>query len=113
MNQNSIIIIELCALLGMAFSFVGICAILIASHRARREFRVKGYVRPPKGRAWIRFLLIRQYEAFDDETIQSAFRVAHFCLLAVMIDAGAILILLGCEFFLNLVASGSGPSVGS
>ena len=111
MNENSLIIIEICVLLGLAFGFVGTCALLLASHRARREFRVKGYVKPPRGRAWIRFLLIRQYEAFEDEKIQSVFRVAHFCLLAMMIDAGAILILLGCEFFLKLVASGPGSTV--
>lgn len=111
MNEKSIIIIEICVLLGLAFWFVGICALVIGSRRARREFRVKGYVKPPKGRAWLRFLLIRQYEAFDDAAIQFTFRVAHFCLLAMMIDAGAILILLCCEFFLNLVAAGPGANV--
>ena len=108
MNEKSIIIIEICLLLGLAFWFVGTCALVIGSRRARRQFRVKGYVKPPKGRAWLRFLLIRQYEAFDDDGIQFVFRVAHFCLLAMVIDAGAVLILLGCEFFLRLVATGGG-----
>jgi hypothetical protein len=111
MSENSIIIIEICALLGLVLIFIGLCALFLGSHRARREFRTKGYVRPPKGRAWFRFLLVRQYESFDDEGIQGAFRCAHYCLLAVMVDIGAIAILLGCEYSLKFVASGPGSSI--
>ena len=94
-------VLELCGIIGVAFWFVGSCMLLVATRMARREFRVKGYLRAPSGTRWIRFLLMKQYDAFDDSGTRFFFGLAHICLMGMIIVLAAIVVLLGCDQLLN------------
>jgi len=94
-------IIELGAICGLAFSFVGVSSLMLATRKARREFRGKGYLKPPSGTRWFRFLLFKQYDAFGNPGIRFFFGISHFCLMAVIIVLMAVAILLGSEFLLK------------
>jgi hypothetical protein len=104
MNPGIFLIIEICGIVGVAFWFVGFCALLVAARKARSEFRVKGYLRTPSGKRWFRFLLYRQYEAFDNPSTRFFFGIAHFCLMGVIVVLTAVVVLLGSEVLLNHVS---------
>lgn len=94
-------ILEVCAICGVACSIVGISALMVATYKARREYRSKGYLKPPSGTRWFRFLLFKQYDAFGSPGTRFFFGISHFCLMAVIIVLMAVAILLGSEFLLK------------
>jgi hypothetical protein len=111
-------ILELCAIGGVACSLVGFFALMVGVHKARREFRSKGYLKPPSGTHWFRFLLFKQYDAFARPSTRFFFGISHFCLMAVIIVLMAVAILLGSEFLLKGMSglpgggfSGSSPEL--
>jgi hypothetical protein len=93
-------VLELCGVCALAFWFVGFCMLWVAGRKARREFRSKGYMRPPKGTAWVPFLLWRRYEAFANPGARYFFKISHVCLMGMIVAMGAVVILLGCELLL-------------
>ena len=101
-------ILELCATCGLAFSFVGVFSLMLATRKARREYRGKGYLKPPSGKAWFRFLMFNHYDAFGNPGTRLLFSIAHFCLNAVLIVLLAMAILTSCALLLKYV--GNGPS---
>jgi len=76
----------------------GFIALLAGAYCARREFRTQGYLRPPSGRGWLRFLLWKQYDHFADPGTQMFFGTAHFCLMGLIIVLMAVGVLLGSAF---------------
>ncbi len=100
-------VLELCGICGGTFWFVGSCMLLVAARKARREFRGKGYLRPPSGRGWLPFLLWRQYEAFENPGTRFFFGITHFCLMGMLIVLGAVVILLGCELLFEYLPGAS------
>ena len=101
MGYDLVSAVEVCGLAALAFWGGGLLMILIAVRVGRREFRSKGYLRRPSGFHWFRFLLWRQYEAFDNPYTRQFFGYAHFCLMAIIIIAGAVIALFGCDYLLN------------
>jgi hypothetical protein len=101
LNYDPLTILEVCGIACISFLMVGIVMIIIASRIGRGQFRPKGFLRLPAGLDWIRFLLMKQYEAFDDPTIRLLFGYAYFCLMTTIVLVTAILVLLACEFSLN------------
>jgi len=108
MNPGIFLILEICGIVGAAFWLVGFCMLLVAARKAQSEFRVKGYLRTPSGTRWFRFLLYRQYDAFDNPSTRFFFGIAHFCLMGVIVALTAIVVLLGSEVLLNGVSGFSG-----
>ena len=104
MGYDLVSVIELCGIAGIAFWLLGFCMILIGVRMGRREFRSKGFLRPPSGIRWFRFLLWKHYDAFDNPTTRLFFGYAHFCLIVMIIIATAIVVLLGSELLLNGVS---------
>jgi hypothetical protein len=94
-------ILEICGIGCFAFWLVGFLTLLVAVHKARYEFRVKGYLRPPSGMRWFRFLLWKQYDHFDNPGTRFFFGIAHFCMLGVIIVVMAVVVLLGSELLFN------------
>jgi len=78
MKYDLFTILEMCGIGGLVFWFVGFCMLMVAARKARHEFRIKGYLRPPSGRDWFRFLMFRQYDAFDDPGTRFFFGISHF-----------------------------------
>jgi len=101
MGYDFLTILETCGIAGFAFLFLGLVSLLLGVRKARPEFRTKGYLRAPSGRAWLPFLLWKQYELFEDSRIRFYFGTAHFCLLAMVVLLTAILVLLGSEVLLK------------
>ena len=101
MGYDLLSIAELCGIAAVALCLIGICLVFLGARLGRREFRSKGFLRTPAGVDWFRFLLWKQYDVFDGPMTRKVFEYAHFCLLATMIIAGAIVILYGCDYFLN------------
>jgi len=97
-------VVELCGMAGLAFGLCGFIAVLAGAHYARREFRTKGYLRPPSGRGWLRFLLWKQYDHFADPSARFLFGVAHFCLMGAIIVVMAVCVLLGSAVLLRGMA---------
>jgi hypothetical protein len=107
MGYDIISVIELFGICAAALWFVGFCALLVAVRKARREFRSKGYMRPPSGRRWLSFLLWKRYNAFESPGARFFFGISHFCLVALFIVLGIIVLLLGCELLLGNLPEGS------
>jgi hypothetical protein len=103
MGYDLLTILELCGIVGFAFWFVGSIALMVGVHHARREFRSKGYLRSPRGKGWINFLLWKQYDYFENPSIRFYFGVAHFCLIGMFIVFTAVVVLLGSELLLQNV----------
>jgi len=99
-------VIELCGICGLAFWFVGSCALLVAVRKARNEFRGKGYLRTPSGTRWFRFLLGKKYDAFQNPAARFFFGISHFCLAGMIVVLGAVVILLSCELLLGGLPGG-------
>ena len=94
-------ILEMCGIIGLGFWFVGFVMLLVAVRKARREFRVKGYLRPPSGARWFRFLLLKQYDHFENPSTRLFFGIAHFCMMGMIVILTAVVVLLGCELLLD------------
>jgi len=101
MSYDIISVIELCGICGLAFWFVGFVALLVAVQKARDEFRTKGYLRTPSGTRWLRFLLWKHYGHFENPGTRFYFGISHFCLVALIIALGAIVILVGSDQLLT------------
>jgi hypothetical protein len=99
-------ILEMGCVFWIAFWLVGVFALWMGCHAARRDFRGKGYIRPPKGRNWFPFLLEKQYEVFENPSIRFFFKIAHFCLMAMILILVALILLIGCN---TLFRSMGGP----
>ncbi len=104
MGNDVYSILELCGVGGLAFWIVGFCMLLVAVRKARREFRTKGYLRAPSGTRWFRFLLMKQYDAFDDPVTRFFFGSAHFCLMALIVILTAVIVLVGSETLLKTLS---------
>jgi hypothetical protein len=94
-------ILELAGGIGVAFWFIGFCALLVAVRKARLEFRAKGYLRTPSGMRWFRFLLMKQYDHFDNPSTRFFFGITHFCLMGMIIIMMGVVVLLGSELLLK------------
>ena len=101
MGYDFFTILEMCGIAGLAFWFVGFIALMVGVRNARREFRTKGYLRPPSGRRWFEFLLWKQYDHFENPSTRFIFGIAHFCLMAMIVLLTAILVFLGSELVLT------------
>jgi hypothetical protein len=103
-------ILELCGILFAAFWAVGVFSLWMGCRSARGNFREKGYIRPPSGRAWFPFLLQKRYEAFDDSSIRFFFGISHFCLLVMLLILVIVALLVGSNFlFKNMSGATLGP----
>ena len=99
-------ILEDGSVLWIAFWLVGVFSLWMGSHTARRDFRGKGYVRPPSGRDWLPFLLEKRYEVFDNSSIHFFFKISRFCLMAMLFILAALVLLVAIN---TLFRSMAGP----
>jgi len=97
-------ILEICAVCGVAFWFVGFCTLFVAVRKARDEFREKGFLRTPSGTRWVRFLLMKEYDYFEDPSTRLFFGIAHFCMMGVFFAFTGAAVLVGSEVLLNGVS---------
>lgn len=105
-SLDFISILEIGGIFLIALWVVGIFSLYMGSYAARRDFREKGYVRPPSGKQWFPFLFEKRYEAFNNGSIRFFFGISHFCLIALIVVAAALLLLIGANALFN---SMSGP----
>lgn len=101
MGYDIFTILEACGILAFAFWLIGFVALMVAVQITRREFRVKGYLKPPSGREWFHFLLWKQYDHFENPNTRFFFGAAHFCLIGMFIASTALVVLLGSEALLK------------
>jgi hypothetical protein len=106
MDLDIYTICELCGISILVFFLIGMLVLWAAARMGRREFRSKGYLRPPSGKAWIRFLLRQHYDSFENPNTRYLFDIARFCLMVVIFVTGALLILILCALLLYNVATG-------
>ena len=105
MGYDLLTILELCGLAGLAFLFTGVLMLAMATTKARREYRTKGFLRPPSGTAWFRFFFWRQYEYFENPRTRFLFGTAHFCMLGAIIVLAGVAALVGSEVLFNGVGA--------
>ncbi len=98
-------ILEVGCVLWVAFWLVGLFALWMGSYAARRDFRGKGYIRPPSGRAWLPFLLEKRYENFENPSIQFFFKISRFCLIAMLLIIAALVLLVGSNTLFRNMSS--------
>jgi hypothetical protein len=96
--------VEAAAALSVAFVLVGLFALWLGGRAGKYDFREKGYLRPPSGRALLPFLLEKRYEAFNNGSVRFFFGIAHFCLVALMFALGIVILLLAVTYVLDGVA---------
>jgi hypothetical protein len=84
-----------------ALSFIGCSTLAVAAKKARTEYRVKGYLRAPRGVRWFRFLIYKQYDAFDNPSTRFFFSISYFCMMGLFIVLLAVMALLGSEALLR------------
>jgi hypothetical protein len=101
MDYDAVSVIELCGIAGLVFGFLCICMLWIGVRVGRSEFRSKGFLRTPSGVHWFRFLIWKQYEAFDKPMTRLFFGYAYFCLMVIIVIATAIVVLLASDLLLN------------
>ncbi len=104
MGYDILSVVELCGICALTFGVIGFVALAIAVRKARLEFRVKGYLRPPSGANWVPFLAGKHYDAFDTPETRFFFGISHFCLMALIIALLAVVLLLGCDQILKYLA---------
>ena len=80
---------------------IGTLSILAGSRRARRAFRGKGYLRPPSGKAWIRFLYYKHYDAFEDPWIRFYYKIARICLFLSVLVVVTLIIFMALLYVLT------------
>jgi hypothetical protein len=97
MGFDLLTILKLCGIAGLLFSFGGFSMLFVAVRMARREFRVKGFLRPPAGAAWIRFLFWKQYEYFENPNTRLLFGATHFCMIGAILVLACVAALIGSE----------------
>jgi hypothetical protein len=105
-QYDFVTILEVGGVLWVAFWLVGVFALWLGSHAARKDFRGKGYVRPPSGREWFPFLLEKRYEIFEASSIRFFFKISHVCLMAMIFILAGLILLVGID---TLFKSLSGP----
>jgi hypothetical protein len=96
---------------GLAVSIllsVALWCVLAGSRRAKRAFRGKGYLRPPTGKAWVRFLYYKHYESFEDSGIRFYYRTARNCFFLLIFVVIAVTIFLGSVLLLARVTPATG-----
>ena len=96
-----LIALELAGLCALLLVIVGFGSLFVGSHKARRAFRQKGFLRPPSGLGWFRFLLFRQYEWFEDSAIRRCFGTSHVCLIISFFVLGALTLFFGTAYMFN------------
>jgi hypothetical protein len=101
MTPTDMLILEACGVIAVAFLFVGCSTLVVASRKARREYRVKGYLRAPSGLRWFRFLIYKQFESFDNPSTRFFFSITYFCMMGLAIVMTAVMVLLGSETLLG------------
>jgi hypothetical protein len=105
-QYDFISILEVGGVLWIAFWLVGIFALWMGCHAARKDFRGKGYVRRPSGKDWFPFLLEKRYEIFENSSIRFFFKISHVCLIAMIVILAALILLVGID---TLFRSLGGP----
>jgi hypothetical protein len=105
MTPDPIPLLEWSALGASILWTIGLWCILAGTRQARRAFRGKGYLRPPTGKAWLRFIYYKHYESFEDPAIRFYYRMARICLFLFVFLVLALGIFLGSVFLLTRVAS--------
>ena len=101
MGSTDNLILVVCGGLCGLFWIAGFVMLFIGVRITRRDFRSKGYLRVPSGTRWFRFLLLRQYEAFDNPKTRFFFGGAHVCLMAMIVSLTAMLVLVASETLLQ------------
>jgi hypothetical protein len=101
MTPTPLTVLELAGLCALVLIVVGFGSLFLGLNKARREFRSKGFLRPPSGTAWFRFLLLRQYEYFENTTIRACFGTSHVCLIISFFVLGALALFFGTEYMFN------------
>lgn len=109
MGYDTTSVVELCGICAAAFWFVGFCTLLVAVRKARFEFRVKGYLRPPSGSRWLPFLLWKQYDHFENPGTRFCFGIAHVCLVGMIVALLAAVVLLGSDLLLKNMSGSPEP----
>ena len=105
MPIDTVTLLEYAALAASILWTLGLLGLAMGSRRARRAFRGKGYLRPPTGKAWLRFLYYKHYDAFEDPSIRSFYRLAHICLNLFVLLVVVLCIFLGSVALLTKVSS--------
>jgi len=85
--------------------------ILMGSRKARRFFRGKGYLRPPSGKAWLRFLYYKHYDSFEDPAIRFYYGLARMFLFLFVFLLVAVSIFIGSLLLLGRVSPAVAPQV--
>ncbi len=101
MTITPLIALELAGACALVLMLVGYGSLFLGLRQARREFRQKGFLRPPSGLGWFRFLLLRQYEYFENNTIRRCFGTSHVCLIIGFFVFGALALFFGTEYMFN------------
>lgn len=83
---------------------IGLWGLVMGSRKAKRAFRGKGYLRPPTGKAWLRFLYYKHYDSFEDPGIRFFYGLSHLCLAVFVFLAFALLLFLGLILLLGHVS---------
>jgi hypothetical protein len=115
-HSNPFNLIPLLEWSGLAMSIllsIGLWCMLGGSRRARRAFRGKGYLRPPTGRAWVRFLYYKHYDSFEDPGIRFYYSMARKCFFLLTLLMVAVIIFLGAVYFLEQVTPAASPRMDS
>jgi len=105
MPFDTITLLKWAALIAAGLWTLGLWGIVAGSRKARRFFRGKGYLRPPTGKAWLRFLYYKHYDSFEDRGIRFCYGLAHACLSIFVILAVTLAIFIGSELLLSKVSS--------
>jgi hypothetical protein len=110
---NAIPLLEWSGLAMAILCTIGLVCMLAGSRRARRAFRGKGYLRPPTGKAWVRFLYYKHYESFEDPGIRFYYRMARNCFFLFILLVVGVIIFLGSVMVLAQVTPAGIPAADS
>ncbi len=109
MAFDPIPLLEWSALAAAILWTVGLGCILAGSRRAKSAFRGKGYLRPPTGKAWLRFLYYKHYESFEDPAVRFYYRGARICLFLFVYIVLGVGIFMGLLLMLTRVGTDAPP----
>jgi hypothetical protein len=109
MQIDTIKLLEWAALAAALLWTVGLLGLAAGSRKAKRAFRGKGYLRPPSGKAWVRFLYYKHYDSFEDPSIRFCYGISHICMYLFVILVVTLTIFVGSEFLLRNVSAGPSP----
>jgi hypothetical protein len=102
---DNLTLLEWSALALSVLCTIGFACMVMGGRRAKRAFRGKGYLRPPTGKAWLRFLYYEHYNSFEDPGIRFFYGVARLCFFGSVILALVIGIYFGSVLVLGKLAS--------